>query len=129
MNYVKIFISHLMDFFDDIILVFPEDKRLLRMRRFLKMYAKINPKSLVSTWKYYVTDKYKEVVLDGSSNDIIEFMCTKDYSGDLNLTGETETVTKNFIENMREPIRQLSDHNKEKTVKYLSNLIKISELV
>ena len=112
MNYVKIFISHLMDFFDDIILVFPEDKRLLRMRRFLKMYAKINPKSLVSTWKYYVTDKYKAVVLDGSSNDIIEFMCTKDYSGDLNLTGETETVTKNFIENMSEPIRQLSDHNK-----------------
>ena len=128
MNYVKLFISHLMDFFDDIILVFPDDKRLVRLRRFLNVYSKINPKSLVSAWKYYVTDKYKSV-LDSSSNDIIEFMCNKDYSNDLELTGETAIITRNFIENMREPIRQLSDHNKEKTVRYLSNLIKISELV
>ena len=61
MNYVKLFISHLMDFFDDIILVFPDDKRLLRLRRFLNVYSKINPKTMVSAWKYYVTDKYKYV--------------------------------------------------------------------
>tara|TARA_Y100000817_G_scaffold310234_1_gene300530 strand:- start:6602 stop:6991 length:390 start_codon:yes stop_codon:yes gene_type:complete len=129
MKYVKLFVSHLLEFFDDIILVFPNDNRLIQMRNFLKIYAKINPKALLKTWKYYVTDKYKETILDGSSNDIIEFMCAKDYSGDLDLEGETEVVTKNFIENMREPIRQMSDNNKEKTVKYLSNLIKISELV
>ena len=129
MKYVKLFVSHLLEFFDDIILVFPNDKRLIRMRNFLKIYSKINPKALLKTWKYYVTDKYKETILDGSSNDIIEFMCAKDYSGDLDLEGETEVVTKNFIENMRQPIRQMSDTNKEKTVKYLSNLIKISELV
>ena len=129
MNYVKLFVSHLMEFFDDIILVFPNDKRLVQMRNFLKIYTKVNPKALVKSWKYYVTDKYKETILDGSSNDIIEFISKKDYSGDLDLEGETEDVTKNFIENMREPIRQMSDTNKEKTVKYLSNLIKISELV
>ena len=129
MNYVKLFVSHLMEFFDDIILVFPNDKRLVQMRNFLKIYTKVNPKALVKSWKYYVTDKYKETILDGSSNDIIEFFSKKDYSGDLDLEGETEDVTKNFIENMREPIRQMSDTNKEKTVKYLSNLIKISELV
>ena len=129
MKYVKLFVSHLLEFFDDIILVFPNDKRLIRMRNFLKIYSKINPKALLKTWKYYVTNKYKETILEGSSNDIIEFMCTKDYSGDLDLEGETEVVTKNFIENMRQPIRQMSDNNKEKTVKYLSNLIKISELV
>lgn len=129
MNYVKLFVSHLMEFFDDIILVFPNDKRLVQMRNYLKIYTKVNPKALVKAWKYYVTDKYKETILDGSSNDIIEFFSKKDYSGDLNLEGETDDVTKNFIENMREPIRQMSDNNKGKTVKYLSNLIKISELV
>jgi len=129
MNIVKLFVSHLMEFFNDIILVFPEDKRLVQMRNFLKVYSKVNPKSLVMAWKYYVTDKYKSVLKDKNQNDIIEFMCSKDYSDDLELEGETEDVTKKFIENMREPIRQLSDHNKKKTVKYLSNLIKLSELV
>ena len=129
MNIVKLFVRHLMEFFNDIILVFPEDKRLVQMRNFLKVYSKVNPKSLVVAWKYYVTDKYKSVLKEKNYNDIIEFMCSKDYSEDLELEGETEDVTKKFIENMREPIRQLSDHNKKKTVKYLSNLIKLSELV
>ena len=129
MNIVKLFISQFMDFIDDIIYVFPDDKRLIRLRTFIRVFSKINPKSLVMAWKYYVTDKYKAVLNESDSNDIIEFICSKDYSEDLELEGETEDVTKKFIENMREPIRQLSDHNKEKTVRYLSNLIKISELV
>ena len=66
---------------------------------------------------------------DDSDYYIENYEDNKDYSNDLELTGETAIITRNFIENMREPIRQLSDHNKEKTVRYLSNLIKISELV
>ena len=53
-NLLKIFNDHLVEFFDDLAIVFNGDIDLLTARNFIINYRKINPKSIIVAWKWYV---------------------------------------------------------------------------
>ena len=118
------FYKHLLEFVTDLITIFPEDATLKTFKTYLEGLRKINPKSVLVGWKYYVTDKYKADIYNGN----IDFFLNKDYQEDLGDIPEDTTYYLDIIEKIRKPLLQLSLENKKKATKYLSNLTKLSEL-
>ena len=59
----------------------------------------------------------------------LDFFINKDYSNDvgMGINGNGETIL-NSIEKMRTKIRDMSDENKAKSVKYIQNLAKLCNL-
>ena len=56
MSILKVFNTQLSEFLDDLITLFPNDIDLKASRVAVNTLKKINPKSLLTNLKYYVTD-------------------------------------------------------------------------
>ena len=126
---IKVFIEHLIEFIDDILLIFPDNREVKKLKNFIVGFSKINPKAIALSWKYYITDKYQDHI-HKNDDDIIDFICNKNYSGDLTDVDDfSKDLVNNFISKMKTPIRCLNKHNKKKTVQYLKNLMELSKLV
>jgi len=121
---LKAFNKHLGEFVTDLISIFPEDNTLKTIKTYLDGLRKVNPRAILVGWKYYVTEKYKTDIYNGN----IDYFLQKDYQADVGETPEDASYYLEIIEKLRKPLSQLSDKNKAKAQKYLSNLTKLSEL-
>lgn len=119
----KAFNNHLVEFMDDVITIFPDDVDILSAQTAILALKKINPKAVVTIWRKYIAEPYGKQILD---NDI-EFFLTKDYSKDLEINSSSQKILRD-IERLRNPIRNMGDANKQKSMKYLQNLTKLSQL-
>ena len=117
------FNNHLIEFIDDIITIFPENKNLKITRTALEAWKRINPKSIILIWKQNITDKYKKEIREGNP----DFFIKKDYKKDI-AGQEGATKILKAIEQLREPINKMGEENKKKAIKYIKNLTKMTEL-
>jgi hypothetical protein len=123
-NLTTIFNDHFVEFISDIQSVFPNDPDILTAKNALVAIRKANPKLLVKIWVKYVVNPYKSEI---DSGDITFFM-TKDYSTDLSRTDNADKIMDS-INRLRDPIKQMSKENQDKTMKYIQNLSKIALMV
>jgi hypothetical protein len=121
-NLIKVFNEHLIDFLDDVISIFPENTDLQTGQTFIIGIKKINPKSLIKIWKMSVNDIYLDKINDGN----MDFFLTKDYSQDIPQQTSTNVLT--IIEDIKVLLRETTEENKEKSLKYVQNLCKICKL-
>ena len=121
---LKVFNKHLLEFITDLISIFPEDSTLKTVKTYIEGIKKVNPKSILIGWKYYVTNKYKADIYKGN----IDYFLKKDYLEDMGDVPDDANYYLEMIEKLRKPLIQLSDKNKIKAKKYLLNLTKLSEL-
>jgi hypothetical protein len=119
-NILSAFNDHFVEFVTDIQTVFPEDVDLLTAKNSLLMIRKMNPKMIVKIWKTQIVDKYDEQIENGD----ITFFMNKDYSADISGNGKI----MEGIDRLREPIKNMSKDNKDKTMKYIQNLSKLSKI-
>lgn len=117
------FNDHFMDFITDIHTIFPDDYDILVAKNSLITIKKANPKMIVKIWDTYVVGKYKAEIILGD----IDFFINKDYSNDLNTTNSSNKII-GLIDKFREPIKNMSQADKDKSMKYIQNLTKLSEL-
>ena len=123
-NLTTVFNDHFVEFISDIQSVFPDDPDILTAKNALVAIRKANPKLLVKIWVKYVVTPYKSQI---DSGDITFFM-TKDYSTDLTRTDNADKIMDS-INRLRDPIKQMSKENQDKTMKYIQNLSKIALMV
>jgi hypothetical protein len=123
MSILKVFNEQLLEFVDDLLRLFPDDPDLKASKVAVRALKKVNPKSLLTNWQYYVTDRYKKEIYNGD----IEFFINKDYKGDIDDV-EDKGGAMMAIERLRPALLKIGDENKGKTTKYLQNLTKLSEL-
>ena len=125
MSVLKAFNSHLLEFLDDIIQVFPKDIDLKATRLFLYGMTKAKPRGIIKIWKLYFIGPYKKQIEAGNFSFFIE----KDYTEDV---GEGFEGNKNellaSINQMRIKIKDMEDINKQKSMKYIQNLTKLCNL-
>jgi hypothetical protein len=119
-NILSAFNDHFVEFVTDIQSVFPEDVDLLTAKNSLLMIRKMNPKMIIKIWKTQIVDKYDEQIENGD----ITFFMNKDYSADISGNGKI----MEGIDRLREPIKNMSKDNKDKTMKYIQNLSKLSKI-
>jgi hypothetical protein len=122
-NIMKIFNEQMMDFINDIINVFPNNPELVTAKNSILLLKKSNPKLLIATWKEHIVNKYKEQIEKGD----IDFFVNKNYSNDL-VNVENSSKIMNCINGFRGPVKEMSIDNQQKTMKYIQNLTKLTEL-
>jgi len=113
------FLKQLDECFDDISSVYSEDTRFVKCKRYLEGIKKTNPGLIIKTWKKTITDKYADKIDSGD----IEYFLEKDYTSEVSDYSSTIDST---IQDLRKIIRDMSDENKKKSIKYIQNLCKLS---
>ena len=116
---LKTFNTHVIEFMDDIITVFPRELDLLTSRTFIEGVLKVKKKLIIEYWYKYVYLLYKEEIDIGN----FYYFLNKDYNKDT----EDNNIL-NGIEKMRTKIKELSEENKEKSIEYVKNLSKLSNI-
>jgi hypothetical protein len=118
----EVFCNQLLEFIDDILTIFPNNLDLKTGKTFIVGLTKVSKKKLIGIWKTSVVDIYEEAIMKGDK----EYFINKDYSEDLGEGGTDRMM--NVIEDVRLLIRNTSEENKDKAIKYLQNLTKICKL-
>jgi hypothetical protein len=119
----KTFNNQFFSFWDDIIMIFPENLDLVSSRKAFETIKRANPTLIIKIWYKSVYLTYKTEIDMGD----IDFFFNKDYSSDLeNVSGSKEVMR--IIDTMREPIRTMDSVNKEHTAKYIQIMSKLSEV-
>jgi hypothetical protein len=98
--------------------------KILSAKNALITIRKANPKILVKIWTKYVCEPYKSQIEKGD----ISFFVDKDYSKEFENHGYANNIME-YINMIREPVKEMGASNKVKTMKYIQNLCKIAELV
>ena len=109
------------EFIDDIISVYPDNIDMLTARESFVTFKKLNPTSIVKVWYSGVYCNYSAQIDKGD----IEFFADKDYSPDLNKVQNMQNIL-DIINNVREPIKNMSLQNREIITKYIQDLSKLS---
>ena len=117
---VKGFNKHFDEFVEDIQSVFPEDDQVKTMKNLLFLFKKTNPKIVLEYWNTYIHVPYKEPIENGD----ISFFINKDYSADVTMTDSIS----NFIERLRGYVRNMTEENQQKSMKYIQNLCNLTKL-
>jgi hypothetical protein len=120
--YAKAFNNHLLEFFDDLILIFPNEKDISIGKKSCQTIINMNITSILKIW-YRYSYQYHEQIENGD----ISFFMEKDYSSDIE-NAYTKSEAEDVIKRLRDPIRLLDNANKEKAMKYIQNLTKISKV-
>ena len=120
---LKAFNEHLLDFINDIISVFPNNRNLKVTKTALQTWKRINPKSIIEIWKSSITDKYKMQIEKGDYRFFIE----KNYAEDISGCDNPSEILSS-IEELRKPISEMSKESQNKAIKYIQNLTKLSQL-
>ena len=118
----EVFCTQLLEFMDDILRVFPNNLDLKTGKTFIVGLTKVSKRKLIGIWKTSVVDVYEEAIMKGDK----EYFINKDYSEDLGEGGTDKMMS--VVEDVRVLIRNTSEENKDKAIKYLQNLTKICKL-
>ena len=118
----EVFCNQLLEFMDDILRVFPNNLDLKTGKTFIVGLTKVSKRKLIGIWKTSVVDVYEEAIMKGDK----EYFINKDYSEDLGEGGTDKMMS--VVEDVRVLIRNTSEENKDKAIKYLQNLTKICKL-
>jgi len=122
-NILTVFNDHFIEFLNDVHNVFPDDADILTAQNALIAIRKANPKMIVKIWKKFIAEKYRPQIELGD----ISFFVDKDYSSDVSNTQNSDKIMDS-INRLREPVRNMSPENQSKTMKYIQNLTKLSDL-
>jgi len=122
-NILTAFNDHFIEFVNDVHCVFPDDADILATKNALTTIRKLNPKMIVKIWNSFIVSKYKSEIEAGN----IEFFINKDYSQDVSVSTNSDKIMES-IDRLREPIKNMSEENQAKVMKYIQNLTKLSQL-
>ena len=121
---LKAFNNQLSEFLDDLLAILPGEKDLMVLSTFMKTIIMGKPRKIIEVWNKYITIKYRDEILNGQ----IEYFLDKDYSEDLQDASSNEALIA--IDKLRNQIKLTFNNeiNRDKTIKYMQNLIKLTEL-
>lgn len=120
---LKAFINHFDEFIEDILKVYPEHPKLLKCKMYFDGLKKANPRIIITVWNEYVNSKYREMIINGD----IQFFMEKDFKEDIQDLSNSNKV-HHEIEELRSIVKTFSPDNLTKSMKYIQNLTKLSDM-
>jgi hypothetical protein len=119
------FNDHFMQFVQDIQLAFPDNSDIATVNIALGKLRKANPRLLIMSFKEHVVSGYRNEIEKGDIN----FFINNDYQNDLNKIGvgsSNQILEK--IDCLRGPVRDMNENEQAKVIKYMQNLLKLSDM-
>lgn len=123
-DYLTAFNNHFEELLDDIVRVFPDDSQILAAVKGLKKLRKANPKLIITIFQTNIKTPYGSQIEEGN----IDYFLKKDYNEDL---AENWDLTKKIlskIDDIKTPISNMCEKDKNNVIKYLQNLCKLIDL-
>ena len=117
---IKGFNKHFEEFIQDVQSIFPEDDEVKTMKNLLFLFKKTNPRLILEYWNTYISVPYQEPIENGD----ISFFINKDYSADVTMTDSISS----FIERLRGYVKNMTEENQKKSMKYIQNLCNLTKL-
>jgi hypothetical protein len=117
------FNTQFFEFIEDIERVITEDSSIKKAKNALILIKKVNPALIIKIWFTYVCSQYETEI----NNDNIDFFIDKDYKKDFIYINGSDNIISN-IDKLREPVRNMSKENQEKSFRYIKNLCLLSKL-
>ena len=76
-------------------------------------------------WKWYVSDRYRDKILTGELN----YFLNKNYKNDI-VDASFNNIEEmlDIVEKIRDFVKRLQKNDQKKALKYLQNLIKLSDM-
>jgi len=121
---LTIFNKQFKEFVEDISHVFPENQDLLTLKLAISQILNITPKMIYKGYKKYLIDLYRDKIEAGD----ITFFIDKDYKSDVNKLNSKNNLILDKIDSLREPVRNMGTTEQAKVVKYMQNLMKLSDM-
>ena len=117
------FNTQFFDFIEDVEHVFSDDSSITKAKTAFSFIKKVNPTLIIKIWFTYVCTQYETEI----NNDNINFFIEKDYKKDFIYISGSDNIISN-IDKLREPVRNMSKENQEKSFGYVKNLCILSKL-
>lgn len=121
---LTVFNKQFKEFVEDVSRVFPENQDLLTLKLAISQILNITPKTIYKGYKKHLINLYRKEIEEGD----ITFFIDKEYKGDLNNLGSSNNLILDKIDSLREPVRNMDPTEQAKVVKYMQNLMKLSDL-
>ena len=115
------FNTNFFDFMNEISTIFPDNADIITAKKTFEMAKKANPTLIIKIWFSNIQQPYSDVIESGD----ISFFYDKNYEGDLGSLSNSREILKT-IDTLREPIRIMSDTNKQHSMNYIQILSKLS---
>jgi hypothetical protein len=118
--------AHILEFIRDIQSVYPDDLNIQITKTAAYAASIVNPKIMIRSWRDTVVQPYKDEINRGE----LDFFIDKDYDNDLQYLDDDKKARSIMkgINNLREPIKRMTVHNKNKSMKYVQNLTKLANM-
>tara|TARA_Y100000389_G_scaffold205142_1_gene264012 strand:+ start:6089 stop:6478 length:390 start_codon:yes stop_codon:yes gene_type:complete len=120
---LKAFNEHFLEFVNDLQRVFPNNTNIMTGKNAIMSMRKINPRLVIVGFNDAVVKSYKKEIEEGD----IEFFITKDYKQDLHNV-ESSSEISSIIDTFRDPVKNMSNEEQEKVIKYMQNLLKLTKM-
>jgi hypothetical protein len=102
----------------------PENQELVKSKVYFTTIKQANPTLIIKIWYQYILLPYRELIEGGN----IDFFLEKDYTEDLKYIPYAADVLRIIDTSIRNPIKEMEKENKDKCVKYIQVISKISEV-
>lgn len=119
----KTFNDEFIKFVDDVRTIFPKDKDIKKASIALEILKRVKPNLIIEVWKESIVDVYAEEIDSGK----IDYFLNKDYNKDI-AGSENDSEILTSINRLREPIRNMGEANKQKSMEYIQQLTKLCQL-
>jgi hypothetical protein len=110
------------EFLKELCIVFPINDDLKKYKNAYNLLVNVTPKLVIPLWENYVNEKYYEQIMGSNIDAFID----KDYTMDVRNLGGQKLEALEFIDKIREPLRNLDENNKNTSINYIRNLCKLS---
>ncbi len=117
------FNNHFVEFVNDIETAFPDDMEIATAVNALNKLRKANPRLIIMIFKEHVLAPYGDKIMEGD----LSYFIDKDYTKDVAGSAQAGPILEK-IQHIKEPFSKMEDENKEKVLKYMQNLCKLSSL-
>ena len=117
----RAFNKDFLEFLEDILCIYPDSQEISKAKVSFETIKRANPALVIKAWYQNVYTTYRDVIDSGD----ISFFVDKDYSNDLQSVANAGEIIK-MIENIRGPIRNMDESNKQHCMTYIQNLSKLS---
>ena len=125
MSVLKAFNNHFVEFWNDILHVFPNDINIKTAQVFIVNINKVNPALVIKCWYEYVVKPYASNIKNGD----FDFFIKKDYIDDLGTSSQYDAPQLlKIIKELKHKAGCMGEHNHAKIIKYIQNLTKLCYL-
>ncbi len=124
---LKAFSNHLIDMYDDLDRVYPNNVEVRNGRTWIEIAKKTNPRLLITGWKEFLNDRYYDQIISGQ----VDFFLNKDYAEELKLYNNGKNnnkAYKDFIDDIKKKYMEMEKDNQKKLLKYIQNLCKLTAI-